>query len=67
MTLTTPEPFVILESDDWPVAGQLLIKGDSDTKARLIAIDQVLYRIDADTDGDGIFDWNSGILYWTDL
>jgi hypothetical protein len=67
VTLTTPEPFVILESDDWPVAGQLLIKGDSDTKARLIAIDQVLYRIDADTDGDGIFDWNSEILYWTDL
>ena len=67
VTLTTSEPFVIFEADDWPAAGQLLIQGDSDTKARLIAIDQVLYRIEADTDGDGIFDWNSGILYWTDL
>ncbi len=67
VTLTTTEPFVVFAEDDWPASGQLVIQGDSATKARLTAIDQVHYRIEADTEGDGIFDLNSGILNWTEL
>jgi hypothetical protein len=67
VTLSTSEPFIIHDEDDWPASGQLVIKGDGDTEARLIAIDQLRYSIEADTNGDGIFDWDSGILNWVDL
>jgi hypothetical protein len=67
VTLTTPEPFVVFDEDVWPASGQLVIQGDGATKARLTSIDPLQCRIEADTDGDGIFDWNSGILNWTDL
>ena len=67
VTLTTTEPFVVFDEDDWPASGQLVIQGDSASHAQLIAMDQLHYRIEADTQGDGIFDLNSGILNWTDL
>jgi hypothetical protein len=67
VTLTTSSPFVVLDEDDWPVSGRLIIQGDNDTKARLIALDQLRYRIETDTQGNGIFDCNSGIMNWTDL
>jgi hypothetical protein len=67
VTLTTSEPFVVHDEDDWPTSGQLAIEGNSHTKARLITIDYLHYRIEADTEGDGIFDWDSGILFWNDL
>ena len=67
VTLTTSEPFVVFDEDDWPASGQLIIQGDNDTRAQLSAIDQLQYRIEADTDGDGIFDWNPGILKWPDM
>ena len=67
VTLTTSEAFVVHDEDDWPTSGRLDIKGDNDTEARLIAIDQLRYRVEADTDGDGIFDWESDTLNWNDL
>lgn len=67
VTLTTLEPFVIFDEDDWPASGQLVIKGDNDTEARLLAIDQLRYSIEADTNGDGVFDWESGTLNWVNL
>lgn len=67
VTVTTSEPFMVFDEDDWPSSGQLVIQGDGATRAQLIAIDQVQYKIEADTDGDGVFDWGSGILRWTDL
>jgi len=65
--LTTPEPFIVFENDDWPASGQLLIQGGSDTAAHLIAVDPAHYQIKADTDGDGIFEWDSVILNWADF
>ena len=65
VTLATSKPFVVFDEDAWPAAGQLLINGDDYTDAQLIVIDQLHYRITADTKGDGIFDWESGILSWT--
>ena len=67
VTLTTSEPFVVFDEGDWPASGQLVIQGAIATKAQLTAMDQLHYRIEADTEGDGIFDLNSGILNWTEL
>jgi hypothetical protein len=67
VTMTTTEPFVVFVEDDWPASGQLIIQGEGATKARLTAIDQLRYRVEADTEGDGVFDLNSGILNWTEL
>jgi len=66
VTLTTSEPFVVFDEDDWPTWGQLIVQGDNDTNAQISAIDHLQYRIEADTDGDGIFDWNFGILKWAE-
>ena len=66
VTITTTEPFVVFDEDDWPESGQLEIQGDRNTKALLSAINHMHYRIEADTDGDGVFDMDSGILDWTE-
>ena len=67
VNLTTTEPFVVHHEDDWPTSGLLAIKGEKNTQAELSALDQFTYSVAADTDGDGVFDWDSGILNWTDL
>jgi hypothetical protein len=59
VTLTTSIPFVVLDEDDWPISGQLIIQGDNDTEAQLIATDQLHFRIETDTEGDGVFDIES--------
>jgi hypothetical protein len=66
VTITTTEPFVVFDEDDWPASGQLEIQGNRNTKSQLIAINQMYYRIEADTEGDGVFDKNSRTLNWTD-
>jgi hypothetical protein len=64
VALKTSQPFVLHNTDDWPTSGQLVIQGDGDTTAQITALDQLHCRIEADTKGNGIFDWDSGILNW---
>ena len=66
VSFKTSLPFVLHDTDDWPTSGQLVIEGDNDTIAQLTAIDQVRCRIEANTNGVGIFDWDSGIIDWKD-
>ncbi|MFZ5594424.1 MAG: hypothetical protein ACOY4D_09255 [Pseudomonadota bacterium] len=59
--LTTPMPFrftinatsVVAET---PMQGELVITGDKDTKARLVAMNTADYNIDVDADGNGIYE-----------
>ncbi len=67
VNLTTTDPFVVHDGDDWPTSGQLVIEGGKNSKAELTAINHLSCGIETDTDGDGILDWDSGILNWTDL
>jgi len=67
VNLTTTEPFIVHHEDDWPTSGLFVIQGEKNTKAELSALDQLTCSIAADTDGDGVFDWDSGILNWTDI
>ena len=67
VVLTTLDPFIIHEGDDWPSSGQLNILGENATTAQLTALDHLHTAIEADTDGDGLLDWESGLLNWSDL
>jgi hypothetical protein len=67
VVLTTSDPFIVHEGDDWPSSGQLNILGENATTAQLTAIDHLHTGIAADTDGDGLLDWESGLLNWSEL
>jgi hypothetical protein len=67
VTFTTREPFIVHHEDDWPTSGLLVIQGENNTKAELDALDQSRFYISADTNGDGMFDWDSGNLNWADF
>jgi hypothetical protein len=66
VNLTTTEPFIVHHEDDWPTSGLLGIEGQKNTQAELTALNQLTYSVAADTDGNGVFDWDSRILNWTD-
>ena len=67
VNLTTTDPFVVYDKDVWPTSGQLVIQGDNHTQAQLLAVDHLRCAVEAVTQGNGVFDWDSGILNWTDL
>jgi len=67
VNLTTTEPFIVHNEDDWPTSGLLVIQGDKNTKAELSARDQLTCFLAVDTDGDGAIDWESGILNWKEM
>jgi N-acetylneuraminic acid mutarotase len=63
VTVSTPEPLLV-STEDWPILGALLCIGDKNTKARLTAINDYSYRIEADTNGDNVYNYDSGVLIW---
>jgi hypothetical protein len=66
VTVSTEEIFVIYDGDEWPSSGILLIFGANNTKAKLEAINFQWYRVYADTDGDGVYDFDSENLAWSE-
>jgi hypothetical protein len=67
VTLSTTDPFVLHDGDEWPASGALLVTGANSSKARLTAIDNVYCTVEVDTDGDGSYEWNSGVVAWDDI
>jgi hypothetical protein len=61
----TDTPFRIDDGDEWPSAGVLTVEGEGGTKAQLTALSSTTYRVDADTDGDGTYDWDSDVRNWS--
>lgn len=55
--ITTPVIFKAYDSVGWPSSGELLISGANGTSARLTAF-STSYRIEADTTGDGSYDYS---------
>ena len=66
VTVSTEEIFVIYDGDEWPTSGILMVFGTNKTKAKLEAINNVFYRVYADTDGDGVYDFDSQNLAWSE-
>ncbi|KJS30167.1 MAG: hypothetical protein VR64_17790 [Desulfatitalea sp. BRH_c12] len=70
--LTTTTPFRVYYSSDYPSSGQFVLAGKDGavggpTRARLSAIDEIYCHVDADTNGDGSYDYETGHILWTDL
>ena len=63
--LTSIDPFIVHNEDDWPTSGRFVIEGDHHTKAELFALDPLIFKVEADADGDGALEWDSGFLNWT--
>ncbi len=72
VTISTVTPFRIYYGDIYPSDGVLVIHGNTgiaggSTMARLAALSSSTFQVEADTNGDGIYDWNSGDMNWDDL
>ena len=69
VTITTLTPLCIYYNDSFPSDGVFVITGDTgigggSTKAQLTVLSSTTYQVEADTNGDGTYDWNSGVLDW---
>jgi hypothetical protein len=70
--LETTTAFLAAYADDYPYAGQLVASGEigtagGPTRARLTALSATQCQVEADTDGDGAYDYDSGAVPWTSL
>ena len=63
VTVSTPEPLLV-STEGWPILGILLCLGDKNTKAKLTAINNYSFKIEADTNGDDVYNYNSGSQFW---
>ena len=69
VTISTPTPFRVYDDDDYPSEGVLIVTGKTGsqggpTRARLRVIDNTEYQVDADTNGDGTYDWGPEVFDW---
>jgi hypothetical protein len=67
VTITTPTPFRVYNTDTWPSTGVIVVTGTGNTKARLTTIDNTQCQIDADLDGNDIYEWGPNTYNWADL
>jgi hypothetical protein len=70
--LDTTGAFLTSDANVYPHAGQLVLHGENGTaggptRARLTALSAAECQVEADTDGDGAYDYDSGAVQWTDL
>jgi len=66
-TISTTEPFVLYDGDDWPTSGALVATGADSSKARIFAINNANCTVEADIDGDGSYEWDTGTVAWDDI
>lgn len=64
VTVSTPTTFATQSGAAHPDAGQLKVEGQGGAWATLTAVDADNYRIQADVDGDGNVDYDSGLQPW---
>lgn len=69
ITISTPTPLRIYDADEYPSQGVIVVEGKDGvalgpTRARLTVIDNTAYQVDADTNGDGTYDWGPVVFNW---
>ncbi|MDO8786088.1 MAG: hypothetical protein Q7J12_07715 [Syntrophales bacterium] len=67
--ISTSTPFRINSGQNWPSQGVMILTGKTgiaggSTKARLTVNSATTFVVDADTNGDDIYDWTSGNQNW---
>ncbi len=72
VVLETESTLMYDEMNDYPTSGVVLLTGElgsagGATKARLTALSATQCQVEADTNGDGSYDYNSGPVPWTEL
>ena len=72
VTLSTEQAIIAEASDMFPVSGVLIVVGETGleggpTKAKLTFSGSDSFSVEADTNGNGVFDWDSGELFWNEI
>ena len=67
VSLSTTDPFVLHEGDEWPTSGTLIVEGANSAKAKITVIDNLSCTVAADVDGDDSYEWVSDTLMWNDI
>ncbi len=60
----TTTNFQISVGQEYPYQGVLVLDGTGGTQARLTALSSTTYEVEADTDGDGNYDWGPVTSSW---
>ncbi|WP_419655630.1 uncharacterized protein Dvar_47240 [Desulfosarcina variabilis str. Montpellier] len=69
VSLSTEQTLIIDASTGTPSSGVLIVTGENGssggpTEARLTCYSEGQFQVEADTDGDGVYDWTSDMLSW---
>jgi hypothetical protein len=72
ISVETTTTFVFGYTDYYPYQGVLVVTGapgsaGGNTKARLTVISSTTFKVEADTNGDDTYDYDSGELNWSDV
>lgn len=72
VTISTEQVLRLYELDDYPSSGILLITGKTGseggrTRARITFHSASTYQVEADTNGNGTYDFDTGVSNWSDL
>ena len=72
VVLSVEETIRTYDSDEWASSGKLILTGaegtqGGNTKIRITYLSATEYLVEADTNGDGAYDYNSGTLLFADL
>jgi hypothetical protein len=69
VSISTSTTFRIYFGATWPSQGILILDGKTgiaggSTRAQLTVLSSTTYQVEADANGDSIYEWNSGPLNW---
>ena len=62
--ISVGDPIHINDYESWPSSGSFILVGEGNTRARLTFVSSTTFQIDADTTGNGLYDYNSGVENW---
>lgn len=70
--IETTTSFQVYDGEDYPDSGEMLLTGENGsaggaTWAQLTALSSTQCQVIADTDGDGVSDYDSGAINWSEL
>ena len=62
--VSTPTPIRTYEGDAVPGSGAFVVEGATGASARLTFLSEVIYRVEADIDSDGVYEYDTGRVHY---